>query len=246
MKFKKLYESYHSEIKIQKRIITPQNFTYRHIISMLKKYLKPNQQILDIGCGAGTVDFFLASIGYNVLGVDISENALSMANINANLFRLENKVKFKLCKFPDESPRGKFDFIICSEVMEHLPDDRKALHSINKLLKRGGMVLITTPSSNSLLEKLGLMKEYNKKVGHLRMYSESDWKKLAENSGLKVIETKKNEGVLRKLLYLLSFGKYPIKVANRYPFVSDLLTLMDNFTLMLFGETHVFMVAKKL
>lgn len=246
MEFKKLYEQYHSEIKIQKRIVTPKDFTYRHIISLLNKYLKQNQKILDIGCGAGTVDFFLASKGHRVLGIDISENALRTARINAKRFKLEKKARFKLLNFPQEFPAGKYDFIICSEVMEHLPNDKKAVATITKLLKKEGLIFITTPSSASILEKLHLMKKYNKRVGHLRTYSEKKWRGLIQKQGLRVLEIKQNEGIFRKLLYVLKLGRYPVKIANKYPLISDMLTFLDNITLKIFGETHIFVVAQKL
>ena len=67
---------YHQKTKAQHKIIDEGNFTYRVILSIINKYLKGTKKVLDIGCGAGTLDFYLANKGHNVTGIDISEKAI--------------------------------------------------------------------------------------------------------------------------------------------------------------------------
>ncbi len=248
MDWKTVYEKYHSNRNLQKRIINKQNFTYRHIISVIDKHLKKSKatRVLDIGSGVGTVDFYIASMGYKVLGVDISDNAINVATKNAKFLGVYKHTKFVRKEFPDKIPNGKYDFIICSEVMEHLPDEAKSINAISKLLKKGGIVFITTPSENSPLEKLGLLRKFNKQVGHLRLYSIEKLTDLVKTINLKVLETRKNEGVLRKVLFIYTPGRHIVRLANRFPLISDLLTLVDGVLLRLFGESHVFIVAKKI
>lgn len=66
------YDLYHSQAKFQKEVIGEKNFTYREIISVLKK-LRGIHSVLDIGCGVGTIDFYLAFFGKEVTGIDISK-----------------------------------------------------------------------------------------------------------------------------------------------------------------------------
>ena len=71
-----LYETYHSNRRLQKRIISDNNFTYRELIKIMKPHLNKIQSVLDIGSGAGTIDFYLASKGKKVTGIEISKSAV--------------------------------------------------------------------------------------------------------------------------------------------------------------------------
>lgn len=81
-----IYEVYHSKRNVQTRIIEDDDFTYQNILHFLKKYRIKNQVMLDIGCGVGTIDFYLAKKGAKVTGIDVSKNGIDTANKNlANL-----------------------------------------------------------------------------------------------------------------------------------------------------------------
>jgi SAM-dependent methyltransferase len=69
-----LYEDYHFNRRHLKRIIDDRDFTYSNIIYFLKKYLSSETKILDIGCGVGTIDFYLALRRNFVVGIDISRS----------------------------------------------------------------------------------------------------------------------------------------------------------------------------
>src|SRR5258708_16975644 len=49
-------------------------------------------------------------------------------------------------------PAGSFDFVLCSEVLEHIPDTAGVLVGIHRLLRPGGFVLLATPQGHSLME----------------------------------------------------------------------------------------------
>src|SRR6266404_5623131 len=94
-----LYETFHGERRLQKRIISDNNFTYRELIKILKPYLNKVNTVLDIGSGVGTIDFYLASKGKKVTGIEISENAVSVASANAKLFGLDKKINYIAAEF---------------------------------------------------------------------------------------------------------------------------------------------------
>ncbi len=241
-----LYEKYHSEPKLQKRIISDKNFTYRNLLDVLKNYLKSSKTILDIGCGVGTVDFYLASKGHRVTGIDISKTAISMARRNAEVFGVDDKTKFVAGNFPCPMIIGNYDLIVMAEVIEHLADDRMVLKETYNRLAKGGVLVLTTRSKNEVLYKLGLEKAHDKKVGHLRRYSIIGLRKLASDSGFKILELKKGEGVFRDSLFVYPFpGKIIVKLANRSGLLSDFLTFLDDMFLKLFGESQIYLVARK-
>ncbi|MBM3209366.1 methyltransferase domain-containing protein [Candidatus Shapirobacteria bacterium] len=242
----KRYENFHNRIHIQRKPIGVENFTYRNIINVLLKYLGSfgsSVSILDVGCGVGTLDFFLASRGVQVRGVDISATAISACRESAKAMSLENRLSFATMKFPLKALTGKYDVILCSEVLEHLRKDEIAIESIKRLLKEKGIAIITVPSVNAPLFKLGLAREFDRRVGHLRRYSVKELIGLCERGGFKTLEVRREEGILRNFLFLnrtasnfIRFIKGPI---------SDLVSLIDGTLVKLFGESQIILVTQK-
>ncbi len=241
---KQLYESYHSNRKLQKWVISEDNFTYKNIIQILKRYIRAPKRILDIGCGVGTVDFYLVSKGCVVVGIDISRNAVQTAQKNANLLKLGNKVNFEQMAFPAKIPNGQFDIIVCSEILEHIKQDKEAVGKFRNILNKNGLVIASSPTENAPLYKLGLLKEFDKKVGHLRRYTESEFKKLFINSGFRILEIKNTEGVLRNFLFTNRFTGPLLRIVNKWPF-SKIVSFIDDITISIFGSSQIYIVAKK-
>lgn len=210
----------------------------------MDKYLKPRMTILDIGCGVGTVDIYLASRGYKVMGIDISTNAISIARKNALNLGVSGNVKFKTINFNNMSIKGMFDVVICSEVLEHLKDDKSTVDKIRKHLKSGGIVIASSPSTNAPLYKIGMLKKFDSEVGHLRRYSKKNFHDLFKNFGLQIIESISTEGILRNFLFTNSFGEFMLRILNKWPF-SEIVTFVDNLLIPIFGESNMYIVAKK-
>lgn len=244
MKISKIYEKYHSDRKIQKYIIDATNFTYKSLLDLLIKYHKKKGRVLDIGCGVGTIDFYLAKRGDMVMGIDISENAISIARKNAEIFGLDRYIQFYIGNFPEKFPEGRFDIIICSEVLEHIKDDEGSVRKIKESLLKNGIVIASSPSKNAPFYKMGLLKNFDRKVGHLRRYTDTSYRDLFESAGLKILEIRKNEGVLRSFLFTNKIGGLALRVINKWPF-SVLFTFFDDLTIPLFGESDIILVARK-
>jgi SAM-dependent methyltransferase len=235
MNFQKFYEKYHSNRKIPKRIIGPKNFTYRHILTTLNKYCK-TKDVLDVGSGVGTVDFYLASQGKRVTGIEISQKAFNVAQLSAKKFGLEKNIIFKRQDFLKTKLNKKFSFIICSEVLEHMPDDRKALNKIRNTLQKDGLLLLSVPSTKTLLAKIGALNKFDKSSGHLRRYSMEDITKLLTDTGFEPIFKAKKEGIIRYSLFVFKWGNPIIHAANKFAVISDVITFFDNISAILFGE----------
>jgi hypothetical protein len=130
-----------------------------------------------------------------------------------------------------------------TEVIEHLPDDNMALKSIYKLLKPNGTLFLSTPSSNAPMHKLGLAKEFDKKVGHLRRYSKKEITSLIKKNNFKILEVVENEGVIRNFFFLNDHAGKLIRYFKF--FIADIITFIDNLSIKLFGESNYFIIAKK-
>lgn len=239
----KMYNNFHRRIKSQKKVIDKNNFTYRALLELLEKYLCGVESCLDIGCGSGAVSLFMASRGKKVLGIDISETSVSACREGAKRLGLGNMASFEVMNFPEERPNKKFDMIICSEVLEHIKDDKIALEKIYNLLNSEGLLVISVPLKSAPLYRIGLARKFDTKVGHLRRYEFKQLVSLCERIGFNILETRKNEGVLRNFLFLNSVAGKTIKFIKGP--ISDFVTELDKITLKLFGESQIFVVAQK-
>lgn len=108
---------------------------------------KKSQRILDAGCGRG---FYVRMMSFydfpkEIHGIDINTNYLEIAKKQINDKRIHlHKASIYHTGFED----NYFDFIICSEVVEHLTDDYKALLELRRVLKPNGVLIITVPNEN--------------------------------------------------------------------------------------------------
>lgn len=240
----KIHQNYHNDTKVSQRIVFKNNFTYRLLLETIEGIIKKNYlKILDVGCGAGTLSFYLASSGHSVTGIDISQKAINQCRNSVKKIGLPNAT-FIRASFPQEVQiKEKYDLVIFTEVIEHLPDDQKAIVKIFNLLRKNGLLVLSTPSINAPLHKLGLTQNFDKEVGHLRRYSLPVLRKLLTQNGFKIKETRKTEGIIRNFLFVNPLAGKLVKVVNR--FGSDFVTYLDNISLKIFGESNYIIVARK-
>ena len=237
------YDEFHKEAIVQKKVISDKNFTYRNILGILKKELTEEKlKILDYGCGVGTIDFYLAHLGHSITGIDISPKAIRVCKSSAKEIGVASNTTFKLIS---QRLDNEYDLIICSELIEHVPDDIKLLEKLTILLKKGGKLLISTPTVDAPLYKLNLAKDFDIRVGHLRRYVQNELiEKVTSQLGLKIIQVKRSEGILRNSLFIFPSLNWIIKFLKGP--LSDLVTFIDDALVIIFGESNIFIVAQKL
>lgn len=101
---------------------------------------KTNLNIIDIGCGGGLIAVPLAKIGTKVTGIDASAENIETAKFYAK--ELELDVNY-LCGSAEEH-KNQYDVVLCLEIIEHVSDPELFIASVAKLLKPGGMMIIST------------------------------------------------------------------------------------------------------
>lgn len=110
------------------------------LLSILKDQVK-NKKVLELGCSTGYFGAILKSFGANVVGVDISDEAISQAK------KVLNKaLTLDLNKDPLPFFANEFDFVIASEVIEHLFEPVDLLKKVSKIIKNDGKFILTTPN----------------------------------------------------------------------------------------------------
>ena len=127
---------------------TAQNNKIKHIIKKLN--IKPNQKVLDIGCGWGSLALDIAkSINCEVTGITLSENQFDYCVKKAKELNLENQVTFKLIDYRELNE--KFDRIVSIGMFEHVGRKfyQNFFKKIEQMLNYEGISLIHTIGSVS-------------------------------------------------------------------------------------------------
>ena len=125
---------------------TAQNNKIEHIIKKLN--LQPNQKILDIGSGWGSLAIEIAKKSQcEVTGITLSENQYNYSVNKAKELNLENQVSFKLIDYRELNE--KFDKIVSVGMFEHVGRKfyKTFFNQIDKLLSDDGLALIHTIGS---------------------------------------------------------------------------------------------------
>ena len=125
-----------------------QNNKIDHIIKKLN--LKPNQKVLDIGCGWGTLAIDIAKkTKCEVVGITLSENQLEYAKQKAKEMNLENQVEFRLVDY--RQLNEKFDRVVSVGMFEHVGRNfyKKYFNKVYDFLNEDGVALIHTIGSVS-------------------------------------------------------------------------------------------------
>lgn len=101
-------------------------------------------RVLDVGCGDGVLTWRLSQAGAHACGVDLSEIAIRYARQQHARYKSDAEFFVSSC-YDMPFPEGHFDAIISSEVIEHVQEPQKLLSEINRVLKRDGVAIISTP-----------------------------------------------------------------------------------------------------
>ncbi|MDC1044434.1 cyclopropane-fatty-acyl-phospholipid synthase [Candidatus Pelagibacter ubique] len=123
-----------------------QNNKIQHIIKKLN--IKPNQKVLDIGCGWGSLAIDIAkSNNCEVTGITLSENQFNYCVKKAKKLNLENQITFKLIDYRQLDE--KFDRIVSVGMFEHVGRKfyKNFFKKIDNLLKDDGVSLVHTIGS---------------------------------------------------------------------------------------------------
>lgn len=101
-------------------------------------------QIVDVGCGGGVLCEPLSRLGATVTGIDASEKAVQVARNHAEQQDLAITYIHKTLEdFANEKPQS-FDVVCALEILEHVIEPELFIKNLNKLLKPGGLLFVST------------------------------------------------------------------------------------------------------
>lgn len=104
-------------------------------------------KVLDIGCGTGGSAFFMAqNYGVDVLGIDLSDNMLSIAYEHKATMseQVQNSVSFRFLDATKAAfPENYFDVVYSRDAIMHIADKELIYSNVIKWLKPGGKLLVS-------------------------------------------------------------------------------------------------------
>lgn len=187
---KKIFEKIYEKGAVWTELNPP-----KELINLIEsKNIKPCK-VLDVGCGEGFYAIYLAKKGFEVTGIDISENAIKLAKENSK--KQGVNIKFIPIDITNLKEIDKFDFVFEWAILHHImPERRKEyLDNIKKSLNKKGKYLSVcfnnqNPDFGAKGKNLRVVSEGSKMPAGTKLYYSSfeEMKQLFES--FNIIESK--------------------------------------------------------
>ncbi|MAZ93644.1 MAG: methyltransferase type 11 [Lentimicrobiaceae bacterium] len=128
-------------------ILLLRSWHIRKELKIWESTISGKQSILDAGSGFGQYDYYIAKRhrDWKITGIDVKKEQIEDCN---NFFSKIgfNNTSFKLGDLTKLEYNEEFNMILCVDVMEHIEEDELVLKNFHKALKKGGMLMVSTPS----------------------------------------------------------------------------------------------------
>ena len=135
---------------------------------------KGNMEILEVGCGTGSILETLSKWG-NIAGLDISSKAVEASRHRG----FQNVICEDLLQYNTDT---KYDLIVAMDVLEHIQEDVGALKKIHSLLKPNGKIIISVPVHKFLWSSR------DEALHHKRRYHKVEIKQKIIDSSFKILQ----------------------------------------------------------
>ncbi len=191
--------------------------------------LKPQDRILEIGCGIGTVVHELSKKGYDTTGIDISIEAIEYGRKKYDNINLEVQPAETL-PYEDES----FEIVLSFDLFEHIAEIDRHISEVRRVLRPGGYYLFQTPNrySNIIYETLRT-KSLQWRRYHPSLHSPGQLRRRMARYGFKTQFVKMNPineftekklqklGMLGKILRRIDFRRMPLVLQTNLYVIAD-------------------------
>lgn len=147
-----------------------------------------NKKVLEIGCGNGYGTNLINKYFQpkEVYGIDVDERMIQLAKKNKSLQATFSVGDVTNLFFKDESIDGVFDFVI----LHHIPNWKRAIDEIYRILKRGGQVFIEDASLETFNTPFGRLIKMLTDHPYKSMYRMEELFNYIENKGFQIIKKK--------------------------------------------------------
>jgi 2-polyprenyl-3-methyl-5-hydroxy-6-metoxy-1,4-benzoquinol methylase len=158
--------------------------------------------LLDIGCAQGFFLFSASKAGYTAKGVEVSQDAVAYAR---NEFGLDVEDKpFEELRFAE----AHFDVVTLWQVLEHVPYPLMMLKEVNRILKPGGLVVVSTPNIGGIPAKILRRKWWDIKRLHINQFATKTLTHVLRNAGFRNISLVSFRGFVSLSILLTMMLRY--------------------------------------
>ena len=118
--------------------------SYQKKLEVTRQYLKPEMDVLELGCGTGSTALIHAPYVHHILATDFSENMINIARKKGEDQGITN-VTFQCSSVDDINvPDESLDVVLALSVLHLLKDKEQAIAKVYKMLKPGGIFVSST------------------------------------------------------------------------------------------------------
>lgn len=186
---------------------------HRENLKKTKKYLNPDDVVLDFGCGTGNQSLGVAGDVKEVYGIDMSSKMIEIAKIKLKQDKNQNVHFTQTTLFDERLKKESFDVILAFNILHYLEDAKEVIKRINELLKPEGYFISSTEcigeeekrkfSRFVSLSALFIMKKA--RIVSSKFYKFSELEDLIFNGNFQIVEAEKLK--LRDLRYYFIAAK---------------------------------------
>ncbi len=145
-------------------------------------------KLLDIGCGTGEFLFVASGMGYDVEGIDFNKNAITFAKQKLGL---SNVFATNLYDFLKDK-KERYDIVTIFEVIEHVSDPGTFIDLARSALKKGGLLVISTPNRERYWGRINPdLEPWDFPYQHLLRWNQNSLNTFITKRGFKVVITRK-------------------------------------------------------
>lgn len=186
-------------------------------------------KLVDIGCGAGAMTKAIKKIfpAFKVYGCDISNTAIKIAKKDP--FGVEFSVNDAIStSFKNE----EFDIVLIQSVLDHSSSPHKMLREVNRILRKGGRLIISGPLENEPITIHGFLSHFKffrnhrkERCGHNFAFSKKSFLKLIKKNGFNIELVNTTWFIFAQIIDIIYypileyFGNKPEETINKY--ISD-------------------------
>jgi 2-polyprenyl-3-methyl-5-hydroxy-6-metoxy-1,4-benzoquinol methylase len=164
------------------KTVTADRVTFGKRLRLLARLQPERGLLLDIGCSTGTLMNVAASMGWNVEGVEPNPRAAYIARQHSFIVH-EGFFSSVL----DRCLKGKYQCVVMSDVIEHVPSPRDLLIQARRLLAPNGFLLLSTPN----LESFWCRRFQLKPMEHLFLFNSKNLSLLLSGEAFEICHMEK-------------------------------------------------------
>lgn len=197
---------------------------------LMKKLIEQNvidsfDSAIDIGCSSGVYSKIISDFGFRyVLGIDIVDEVIRKAN-NFFAFSENRKVlEYKVLNAENLDVDKKYNFVLCTEVIEHVDNPTKVVENVKAILAPKGIAIITLPNRISLPYLFAILfhkirkKQFGKSLEQHLNYPFYKSIALFRDKNLRTIETSGSNLIFNRIILRFLHKTQVFPVINRINF----------------------------